>query len=88
MRIKYFNDFPEGIKLLSSQIQINMLFKANDEIKIRRCDKSIHKDVRIPVGIHQTNKMFSVIVQQQKYVNWNVLDHLWLTFLDHHSMTL
>ena len=45
--------FPAKIKLLSSQIQINTLFKNNDEIRIRRCDTNIHKAIQIPVNIDQ-----------------------------------
>ena len=43
---------------ISSQIKMNKLFKTTDEIKVRICDKSIHKAMRIPVEIHQTNKHY------------------------------
>ena len=44
------------IKLLSIHIQMNTLYNNNNERKIRRCDSNIHKAVRIPVNIYQTNK--------------------------------
>ena len=53
-RIKAFNyepHFPKRIRLISSQIQFNTLFKTNDEIKISRCDKSPHKVTKITVEI-------------------------------------
>ena len=53
----------QKIKLISSWIQINTLFKTNDERKIRSYYRSIHKAMIITVGIHQPNKKFSVIVQ-------------------------
>ena len=52
LRGKGFNDephFPTILKLMSSQIQMNMLFNTNYETKRRRCDKTIHKAMRIPV---------------------------------------
>ena len=58
LRIKYFDNethFPGKIKLISSLIQINALFKNDDKIKVRGCNKIIHRDMRIPVDINQTN---------------------------------
>ena len=40
-----------------------MLFKTKDVRKRRRCDINVHKAIRIPVDIHQTNKTFSVTFQ-------------------------
>ena len=68
LRIKDFNDkpyFSKKIELISSRIQMNTLFKNNDEIKRSGCDKSIHKAMRITVDIHQTNKN-SVLQFNQK----------------------
>ena len=48
---------------MSIQIDMNTLFKNNDDIKIRIFDKIISKDMRILVGIHQNNNKFSIIVQ-------------------------
>ena len=59
MRIKNFNDEPISPK----RIKMNKLLKDNGERKKRKYDKSIHKDMRIPVEIHKSNKNFSVIVQ-------------------------
>ena len=42
---------------------MNMLFITKYEIKRRRCDINIHKDMIIPAGIHETNKKFTVTVQ-------------------------
>ena len=90
-RIKDFNDephFPERIKLVSGQIKINMLFKTNDEIKISRCDQSIHKAMIIPVDIHQTNKKFSVTFNPKMHVNWNLQIIYGYHFLTNHSLIL
>ena len=83
--IKDFNDephFPQKIELISSQIQMNTLYKNNDEIKRRRFDKSIHKAMRIPVYIHQTNKTFAVTVQQKHACGLEFVDSLCIIFLD------
>ena len=48
--------FPAKIKVLSIQIQMNTLFHNNDERKRRVCDRNIHKAMKIPVKICQTNK--------------------------------
>ena len=67
-RIKDFNDkphFPKRIKLVSSKIEMNSLFKTNYERKRSICDKSINKAMRIPVDSHQTNKRLYVTVQQK-----------------------
>ena len=74
--------FTKRIKLISSKIQQNKLFKTNDEIKIRRCDKSIHKAMRISAYIHQTNKKFSVKVQPKQSCKLESANHLWISFLD------
>ena len=63
LRIKYLNDkphFPEKIKLILSQIQINTLFKKYDKKWKGMWYKCIHKDMIFPVDIHQTNTKFSV----------------------------
>ena len=48
---------------------MNKLFKTNDEIKIRICDRIIHKAMRIPVDIHQTNKISLLQFNQKMHVN-------------------
>ena len=55
---------------------MNTLFKTNDEIKRRRCDKIIHKAMRITVDIHQTNKKFSITVQSNNACKLEFSDHL------------
>ena len=42
---------------------MNILFSNNDEIKLSICDRNIHKAMRSPEDIYQTNKKFSVTVQ-------------------------
>ena len=61
---------------------MNMLFKTKDERKISRCDRNIHKAMRIPVDIHEWNKKFTVTVQPKNACKLEFLDHLWLPFLD------
>ena len=61
---------------------MNMLFKTKDEINRRRCDRNIHKTMRIPVDIHDTNKRFTVTVQPNNACRSEFIDHLWLPFLD------
>ena len=38
---------------MSIRTKINILFRTKDEIKRRRCDRNIHKDMRIPVYINK-----------------------------------
>ena len=59
-----------------------MLFETKDVRKRRRCDRKIHKDMRIPVDIHERNKKFTVTVQLKNACNLEFVDHLWLPFLD------
>ena len=85
MRIKDFNDEPHStakIKLLSSRKHMNTLFKTNDEIKRRRCYRSIHKDMRITFDIHQKNKRFYVTVQPKNSCKLEFSDNLWLPYLN------
>ena len=85
LSIKYFNyesNPPPKIKSIPSWIQLNMLFKTNDERKRRICDKIIHKATRITVKIHQTNKEFCVVVQLKNACKFEFADYLWLPFLD------
>ena len=37
---------------------MNTLFKNNYERKRSRCDKNIHKAMRVPGNIHQTNEKY------------------------------
>ena len=56
LRVRDYRDelhFPAKIKSLSSQIQINILFKNNDEINIMMCDRNIHKAMTILVNIYK-----------------------------------
>ena len=79
LRIKVFNDepyFPEIIKLILSQIQMNTLFKTNDERKIMICYKSIHKAMIITADTHQTNKIFSFTVSPKNACKYEFTDHL------------
>ena len=59
-----------------------MLFNTKDETKRRICDRKIHKAMRIPVDIHEINKMFTVTVQPNISCQLESVDHLWLHFLD------
>ena len=57
--IRYPRDEPHfaaKIKLLSSQIQMNTLFNNKDEIKIRICDRNIHKSMWTPVVVYKIIK--------------------------------
>ena len=45
-------------------------------------DKSIHKAMIFPVGINQTNKKLSVMVQPKNACKLEFADHLWLPVLD------
>ena len=58
------------------------MFNPKYERKRRMFDKRIHEDMRIPVDIHQTNKKFSVTVQPKNAYKLELLDHLWLPFID------
>ena len=72
MGIKGFNDkphFSERIKLISSQIEMNTLFKNDGERKRRKCDIIINKAMRIPVDIHQTNELFLLQFNQKMHVS-------------------
>ena len=61
---------------------MNMLFNTNDERKRSGCGKIIHKAVRIPVDIHQTNHKFSVTVKPKNACKLEFVDHLLLLFID------
>ena len=61
---------------------MNLLFKTKDEIKRRRCDRKIHKAVRVPVVIHHRNKNFTVTVLPKNACKLEFVDHLWIPFLD------
>ena len=77
------------MKSISSQIQINTLFKTNYEIKRRRCDRSIQKAMRIPADIHQANKKSSLLQFNQKMpVDRNLQIIYGYHFLTNHSLTL
>ena len=85
LRIKYFNDephFPERIKSISSQIQMNKLFNDNEKIKRRICDIIMHKAKIITVDILQPNINFYVTFQPKNTYKLDFVDHLWLQFLD------
>ena len=53
---------------IGGQIEINMLFNTKDERKRSRCDRKIHKAMRITVDIHERNKNFAVTVQPKQYM--------------------
>ena len=59
-----------------------MLFKTKDVIKISRCDRKIHKSMRILIDIHERNRKFSVTIQPRNTCKLKFVDHLWLQFLD------
>ena len=61
---------------------MNMLFKTKAVRKIRRRDRKRHKAMVIPVDIHEQNKKFTVTVQPKSSCKLEIVDHLWLPFLD------
>ena len=61
---------------------MNMLFKNNYIIKIRKYDRKIHKSVRIPVDVYQVNKKLCVIVKPKHACKLEFEDHFWLPFID------
>ena len=61
---------------------MNTLFKTNYERKIRICDRSIHKAMRIHIEINKTNKKFCVTFQPKNACQLEFADRLWLPFLD------
>ena len=67
---------------------MNIFFKTNYEIIMRRCDRSIKKAMIIYVDIHQTNEKFSVMVQPKMYVKWNLRIICGYHFLIDLSLTL
>ena len=67
---------------MSSQIKMTMLFHTKDVMKRRRWYGKTHKDMIIPVDIHEINKLFTVTVQPKNACRLDVVDHLWLPFLD------
>ena len=67
LRIKDFNDVPHFPKR-KNNIKLNLneyIFYPNGERNIRWCCKTIQKAIYIPIDINQTNKQFSVTVQQK-----------------------
>ena len=72
---------PAKGKLLSLQMQMNKLFNNNDERKIIRCYRNIHKSMKIPYGIYQTNKKLFVTVQPKYACKLEFAYHLWLPFI-------
>ena len=65
-----------------------MLFETKDERKQSRCDKILHKAMRIPVDIHQTSKNFSVTIQPKMHAYWNLHIIYGYHLLTNHSLTL
>ena len=61
---------------------MNILFKIKYVRKRRRCDRKIHKAVRVPVDVHERNKKFTVTVQPKNACKLEFVDNLWLPFLD------
>ena len=61
---------------------MNTLFNNDDEIKIRICDRNIHKAMQITVGFYQRNKKLFVTIQPTSAYKLEFIDHLWLPFLD------
>ena len=59
-----------------------MLFKNNYKVKRRACEINIHKAMQFFVGIYQTNKKIFVIVQPKNTCKLELVDHLWLPFID------
>ena len=57
------------------------MFKNSNEIKINKCDRSIHKATGILVYIRQTNNKFSVLVQPKNACKLEFSYYVWLPFL-------
>ena len=66
---------------------MNTLFKTNDERKISRCDKFLHKTMRITVEIYLTNLFSLLLFNQKMHVYWNLQIIYGYHFLTNHSMT-
>ena len=60
--------FLQKKKILSSQIQINEWFIYIDERKRERCDRNIHKFMRIPIDIYQKKKKMFATVQSKTFM--------------------
>ena len=56
---------------------MNTLFKNINERKGGRCDKNMHKDIRIHVNIYQRKKLF-VTVKPRNECKTEFTDHLWI----------
>ena len=82
LRILMMNHIFPIKNLISSRIEMNMLFKTLDERKRRRCDRNIHKAMIIPVYINEGNKKITVTVQQKNACRLEFTDNLWLPVID------
>ena len=82
--IKDFNDEPHFaiIFLILSRIQMNILFKTEDEMKRRMCVINIQKYMIINFDVHETNKKFAFIIQPKNACKLEFAYHFWLLFLD------
>ena len=67
---------------------MNMLFQTKDERKRRIFYSNIHKAMRIPIHIHETNKKVTVTVQQKMHVDWSFQIIYDQHFLTNHSLTV
>ena len=52
--------------MITSRIQMNMLFKNKYERKRKIYDRNLYNAMRIPTYIHETNKKFTVIIQPKQ----------------------
>ena len=75
LRILMMNHIFPIKKVISSQIKMNILFKTKDVRKRKLCDRKIHKAMRIPIDIHETNKKFTVTVQPKNSCKSKFVDH-------------
>ena len=64
--------FTAKIKLFSCQIQMNRLFNNYYGRKRGRFYRNIHKSVRIPVDVYQTDERLFATVQPKNHLNWNL----------------
>ena len=61
---------------------MNTFVNNTDGRKRSKYDRNIHKGMRIPVDIYQTNKKFFVTVQPKNACKLEFADHLWIPFID------
>ena len=54
----------------------------------RKCDRTIHKGIRISFDFYETNKKLLVKVQPKKACKLEFADHLWLQLPDQYQLDI